>query len=59
VEQERSKEEVDQRAQELARRLMSKPYEKQEWPKKPRTNPRAARSSASSAQKPRSTGGAS
>ena len=31
-----SPEEVDQRARELARRVMSQPYKPQEWPKKPK-----------------------
>ncbi len=29
-----TKDEIDQRARELARRVMSQPYAKQEWPKK-------------------------
>jgi len=31
-----TKEEVEQRARELARRVMSKPYQKQEWPRQPK-----------------------
>lgn len=53
-EKELTKEEVERRAQELARRVMSKPYRKQEWPKTAK-GPRS-RASASSERKPRSTG---
>lgn len=37
-----TKEEVERRAQELARRVMSTPYQKQEWPKeqKPEREPK-------------------
>lgn len=36
MEQELTPDEVDQRARELARRVMSQPYKPQEWPKKPK-----------------------
>ena len=36
MEHELTHEEVDQRARELARRVMSQPYKPQEWPKKPK-----------------------
>jgi hypothetical protein len=34
--EELTKDEADQRARELARRVMSKPYKKQEWPRQPK-----------------------
>ena len=36
--EELTKEEIDERARELARRVMSRPYEKQEWPRKSKTS---------------------
>jgi hypothetical protein len=35
MDQEPTKEEIDQRAREIARRLMSTPYQRQDWPKVP------------------------
>jgi hypothetical protein len=46
-----TKEEVDQRARALARRVMSTPAKPQEWPKKPK-----ATSARSGASKPRKCG---
>jgi hypothetical protein len=52
-----SKEGIERRAQELARRIMSKPYQKLEWPKTAK-GPRS-HGDASSARKTRSTDEAS
>jgi hypothetical protein len=43
-------EEVERRAQELARRVMSRPYQKQEWPKQGRR--RAAPKASGAASRP-------
>jgi hypothetical protein len=39
MEEELTKEEIDRRAQELARKVMSTPYQKQEWPGKSKPKP--------------------
>lgn len=48
-------EELDRRARELARKVMSQPYRKQEWP----SNATPARSDASNARKSEGTDAAS
>jgi hypothetical protein len=54
-----TKEEVERLARELAQRVMSQPYRKQEWPGKRAPRPPDNRSSSASERKPRSTGEAS
>ena len=51
TDQELTKDEVDQRARELARRVMTTPPKPQEWPKKPKATP-----DRSGASKPRKRG---
>ncbi len=53
MEEELTKEEIDRRARELARRVMAKPPQPREWPKKPKSEATPARSVAS---KPRKRG---
>jgi hypothetical protein len=55
--EELTKEEVERRAKELARRVMSKPYQKQEWPKTAKD--RQSAGGASTSRKPDSTDEAS
>jgi hypothetical protein len=43
---EMTKEEIERRAQELARRVMAKPYAKQEWPREPKKGRPKAKSRA-------------
>jgi hypothetical protein len=52
-----TKDEIEQRARDLARKLMAKPPEPQEWPKK--VAPKAAPLRASKPRKPARSGGAS
>jgi len=59
MENELTKEEADRRAQAVARTLMSKPYQKQEWPKKPKVSRAASRSDGATPRKRGPTGEAS
>jgi hypothetical protein len=50
--EELTKEEIEQRARELARRTMGRPPQPHEWPKKAAPKAKADRSDASRPQKP-------